>query len=125
MTPAEKEQNKKETRALLEGFWPAAFNFDNPQPLKIGITEELVADAKKRGLPFPYEVIKAAVALYTSRKKYYRALSNGRERIDLEGKPTGKPQENERIWAKILLRKKIRQEKREARERAMIQEQGD
>ena len=51
-TQEEKQQHQREARALLEGFWPEGFSFSAPKPLKIGITDDLVADAERRGLPF-------------------------------------------------------------------------
>ncbi|MFB9085143.1 hypothetical protein ACFFW8_03810 [Erwinia tracheiphila] len=52
-TQEEKQQHQREARELLEGFWPEAFSFSAPRPLKIGITDELAKDAEKRGLPLP------------------------------------------------------------------------
>ena len=66
-TQEEKQQHQREARALLEGFWPEGFSFSAPKPLKIGITDDLVADAERRGLPFTREEIKAAVRLFMRR----------------------------------------------------------
>ncbi|ENL7131959.1 hypothetical protein AB6A48_004614 [Escherichia coli] len=48
----EREQKRREYRALLEGFWPDAFNFSRPRPLKVGILAELIGVLR----PFPPKV---------------------------------------------------------------------
>ena len=78
-TQEEKQQHQREARALLEGFWPEGFSFSAPKPLKIGITDDLVADAERRGLPFTREEIKAAVRLYAESYGYVLAMSEGPE----------------------------------------------
>ncbi|WP_215491470.1 ProQ/FINO family protein, partial [Escherichia coli] len=79
MTPG-KAKRLKEARALLEGFWPAVFSFRKPQPLKVGITAELMADVETRGLPFTLEMLKSSLALYTNRIDYVRAVADGCQR---------------------------------------------
>ena len=88
-TQEEKQQHQREARALLEGFWPEGFSFSAPKPLKIGITDDLVADAERRGLPFTREEIKAAVRLYAESYGYVLAMSEGPERFSLTGDPAG------------------------------------
>ncbi|EKH2437205.1 hypothetical protein O4M18_004256 [Escherichia coli] len=79
ITPG-KAKRLKEARALLEGFWPAVFSFSKPQPLKVGITAELIADVEARGLPFTLEMLKSSLALYTNRINYVRAVADGCQR---------------------------------------------
>lgn len=95
MTPG-KAKRLKEARALLEGFWPVVFSFRKPQPLKVGITAELMADVETRGLPFTLEMLKSSLALYTNRIDYVRALADGCQRIGLDGNPAGEPTEEQR-----------------------------
>ncbi|EKP3111877.1 ProQ/FinO family protein [Escherichia coli] len=104
MTSA-KVKRRKDSRALLEGFWPQAFRFSKPQPLKVGIMADIMVDIEKRGLPFTTEMVKSAMALYTNQIDYYKALAKGMQRIDLDGNPAGEPTEEERTRARKLMRK--------------------
>lgn len=114
-TPEEKQQHQREARALLEGFWPLAFSFSAPKPLKIGITDEMAADAEKRGLPFTREEIKAAVRLYAESYGYVQAMSTGMERFGLTGEREGDTTEADREWARVRLTwKRYRKARKEA-----------
>lgn len=104
MTPG-KAKRLKEARALLEGFWPVVFSFRKPQPLKVGITAELMADVETRGLPFTLEMLKSSLALYTNRIDYVRAVADGCQRIGLDGNPAGEPTEEQRTRARKQLRR--------------------
>lgn len=114
-TQEEKQQHQREARALLEGFWPLAFSFSAPKPLKIGITDEMAADAEKRGLPFTREEIKAAVRLYAESYGYVLAMSTGMERFGLTGEREGDTTEADREWARVRLTwKRYRKARKEA-----------
>ncbi len=114
-TQEEKQQHQREARALLEGFWPLAFSFSTPRPLKVGITDDLAADAEKRGLPFTREEIKAAVRLYAESYGYVLAMSAGMERFGLTGEPEGETTEADREWARVRLTwKRYRKARKEA-----------
>ncbi|EOD9104163.1 ProQ/FINO family protein, partial [Salmonella enterica] len=116
-TQEEKYQHQREARALLEGFWPEGFSFSAPKPLKIGITDDLVADAERRGLPFTREEIKAAVSLYAESYGYVLAMSTGLERFSLTGEAAGETTESDREWARVRLTwKRYRKARKEASE---------
>lgn len=116
-TQEEKQQKQREFRALLEGFWPETFSFKAPRPLKIGITDDLAADAEKRGLPFTREEIKAAVSLYAESYGYVLAMSTGMERFGMTGQPEGETTESDREWARVRLTwKRYRKARKEASE---------
>lgn len=111
----DKQQQLREARALLEGFWPEAFSFSSPKPMMLGMTDALTADAEKRGLPFTREHIKAAVTLYAESYGYVLAMSTGLQRFGLDGKPEGETTKSDRDWAKVRLSwKKYRKAKKEA-----------
>ena len=117
VTQEEKQQHQREARALLEGFWPEEFSFSAPKPLKIGITDDLAADAEKRGLPFTREEIKAAVSLYAESYGYVLAMSSGLVRYGLGGNPAGETTEADREWARVRLTwRKYRKARKEASE---------
>ena len=99
----ERKQRQMEARALLEGFWPQAFSFSTPKPLKVGITDELASDAEKRGLPFTREEIKMAVVVYTESYGYVRAISKGKQRYGMDGQPAGETTKDDRYWAQVRL----------------------
>jgi len=100
-----KKQQQRDARALLEGFWPEAFNFSQPRPLKLGVFEELVADAKLRGLPFDAAILKAAMKSYTSRYVYQQAVSKIAERTGLDGSPWGEVSAEQKAYAKVQLQR--------------------
>lgn len=116
-TQEEKQQIQREARALLEGLWPDAFSFSEARPLKIGLYDDLVADAEKRGLPFSREELKAAVTLYVESYPYVLAMSTGMIRFDLNGQPSGETTESDREWARVRLTwRKYRKARKEASE---------
>lgn len=104
ISEAKKEQ-QRDARALLEGFWPEAFNFSQPRPLKLGIFAELVADAQRRGLPFDATNLKAAMKSYTSRYVYQKAVSSITERIGVDGLPCGEVSAEQKAYAKVQLQR--------------------
>ena len=100
-----RQQKLRECRALLEGFWPEAFSFSRPRPLKLGIFEELVADAARRGLPFDAAVLKAAIKAYVCRYAYQRAMSTHSARIGLDGQPAGKVSPEQREYSRLQIQR--------------------
>ncbi|WP_046338301.1 ProQ/FINO family protein [Xenorhabdus bovienii] len=106
VTQEEKRQHEREARALLEGFWSALFCYRAPRPLKVGVLEDLISDAKSRGLPFDNEILKKALVKYTCRYKYQDALAQGGERYGLDGKACGmvSDEQQERAKGQIVRR---------------------
>ncbi|MFO8047208.1 MAG: ProQ/FINO family protein [Halomonas sp.] len=74
-------------QALL-GEWyrryGAAFFKGHTRPLKVGIHEELAALE-----PWPEKLVRRALACYVNLPRYLKAVREGAERIDLDGKPAG------------------------------------
>ena len=68
--------------ALAETY-PACFDGENPQPLKLGIHHDLMAAG------FEKAAVKRALARYCNRPRYRKALRAGAVRIDLQGQPAG------------------------------------
>ncbi|EDL1342418.1 ProQ/FINO family protein [Escherichia coli] len=113
----EREQKRREYRALLEGFWPDAFNFSRPRPLKVGILAELIADAEQRGLPFDSELLTSAIKFYTRRYVYQRALTTMKERTGLDGQIAGEVTPKQREYSLKLIRRFAAKDKAEKRAR--------
>lgn len=100
-----RREKQREARALLEGFWPEAFSFDDPRPLKVGIFNDLASDAERRVLPFDADIIKPALKVYTCRYVYQKALSRQDCRVDLEGNPAGEVSVEQRDHASAQVKR--------------------
>ncbi|EKH5561141.1 ProQ/FinO family protein [Salmonella enterica] len=81
-------KNIKNMRRVL-AFWPELFDPDNPKPLKVGVLDDLMQDISARNLTIGTGVLKAAIASYTRRIRYQKALAAGGARYDLNGQPCG------------------------------------
>ncbi|ENU5444477.1 ProQ/FINO family protein [Salmonella enterica] len=81
-------KNFKHMRRVL-ALWPELFNLDNPKPLKVGVLDDLMRDISARNLTIGAGVLKAAIASYTRRIRYQKALAAGGARYDLNGQPCG------------------------------------
>ncbi|EIX6717797.1 ProQ/FinO family protein [Salmonella enterica] len=80
-------KNFKHMRRVL-ALWPELFDLDNPKPLKVGVLDDLMRDISARNLTIGAGVLKAAIASYTRRIRYQKALAGG-ARYDLNGQPCG------------------------------------
>lgn len=81
-------KNFKHMRRIL-AYWPELFNLDNPKPLKVGVLDDIQRDIAARSLTIGAGVLKAAIASYTRRIRYKRAIAAGGSRYDLNGQPCG------------------------------------
>ncbi|ECI8024613.1 hypothetical protein E2G82_10325 [Salmonella enterica subsp. enterica serovar Ramatgan] len=81
-------KNFKHMRRIL-AFWPELFDLDNPKPLKVGVLDDIQRDIAARDLTIGAGVLKAAIASYTRRIRYKKALAAGGARYDLNGQPCG------------------------------------
>lgn len=81
-------KNFKHMRRVL-AFWPELFNLDEPKPLKVGVLDDIQRDIAARSLTIGAGVLKAAIASYTRRIRYKKALAAGGARYDLNGQPCG------------------------------------
>ncbi|WP_252179613.1 ProQ/FinO family protein [Endozoicomonas sp. 4G] len=104
------ELSSSEALRLIRERWPEAFRVASPRPLKVGIHNEM----KQTG-EFPVSTIKKALKLFTQQDRYLSSIKEGRNRIDLNGKPAGKVKLKEAVNAEILLyqRHLARQKKHE------------
>ncbi len=116
---SQKSKNRSANQAavaLVSETYPLAFDRKNVRPLKIGIQEDILADAK-----LPKGKVKRALASYVRSGHYLRSLQPGAERVDLAGQPAGLVTDQEAEHAKSLL-KKMRQD-REQRQQAEKEQQ--
>ncbi|MGG5948943.1 ProQ/FINO family protein [Salmonella enterica] len=81
-------KNFKHMRRVL-AFWPELFSLDNPKPLKVGVLDDIQRDIAARDLTIGAGVLKAAIASYTRRIRYKKALAAGGARYDLNGQRCG------------------------------------
>lgn len=81
-------KNVKHMRRIL-AFWPELFDMDNPKPLKVGLLDDIQRDIAARSLTIGAGVLKAAIASYTRRIRYKKAIAAGGARYDLNGQPCG------------------------------------
>lgn len=81
-------KNLKRMRRVT-ALWPALFNHDNPKPLKVGVLDDLKQDITARGLNVGTGALRAAIASYTRRIMYKKAIVAGGARYDMNGQPCG------------------------------------
>lgn len=81
-------KNFKHMRRVL-ALWPELFDLDNPKPLRVGVLDDLMQDISARNLTIGAGVLKAAIASYTRRIRYQKALAAGGARYDLNGQLCG------------------------------------
>lgn len=98
-------KNFKHMRRILT-FWPKLFNLDEPKPLKVGVLDDIQQDIAARGLTIGAGVLKAAIASYTRRIRYKKALAAGGARYDLNGQPCGEVTPEQQQEAADELKKK-------------------
>ncbi len=87
-TGTKSSRHNRKKLELLITHWPAAFNLDAPRPLAIGTAELMAVDMCARGITGAGK-IRAAVAMYTRRASYLKALIAGGARYNLAGEPVG------------------------------------
>lgn len=106
-TKSSKHNSKK--LELLITHWPAAFSLEAPRPLAIGTAELISADMCARGITGAGK-IRAAVAMYTRRISYLKALAAGGARYNLAGEPEGEvtPEQQQRALDTLATTKKKR-----------------
>ncbi|EBC1278337.1 proQ/FINO family protein [Salmonella enterica subsp. enterica serovar Uzaramo] len=81
-------KNFKHMRRIL-ALWPELFDLDSPKPLKVGVLDDIQRDIAARGLTIGAGVLKAAIASYTRRIRYKKAIAAGGARYNLNGQPCG------------------------------------
>jgi len=86
---------------LIEAF-PACFSRSAPQPLKIGLGEELMALASVHPAlaDLTRTRIRRALKVYTGAWAYRKALAKGGPRYDLDGQPAGEVTPEQQVFAR-------------------------
>jgi len=86
---------------LCQAF-PACFSRSAPQPLKIGLGEELLALAGVHPAlaDLSRTQIRRALKVYTGAPAYRKALAQGGPRYGLDGQPTGEVTPEQQAFAK-------------------------
>ena len=98
--------------ATLCDRFPAAFSLKRPQPLKVGVGNEIA-----KMLDINPRAVGLALGFYCNRSAYLLACKEGATRVDLDGNPAGTVTERDAAHAEKLLeeRRAIWRAKREAR----------
>ena len=86
---------------LMEAF-PACFSRSAPQPLKIGLGEEVIALAGIHPAlaDLSRTQIRRALKVYTGAAAYRRALAKGGPRYGLDGQPAGEVTPEQQTFAR-------------------------
>ena len=72
---------------LFERF-PACFDWADPKPLKIGISDDLLASGAL-GAGVGVKALRRMLSGYCARPRYLKTLLEGATRVDLQGRPAG------------------------------------
>lgn len=80
--------NRKKILKLV-AHWPALFSLDECKPVKVGVADDLLADARARGLDTTEGQIRFGLCSHTHRVLYLKALVAGGHRFDMNGQPCG------------------------------------
>ncbi|MFO7639973.1 MAG: ProQ/FinO family protein [Candidatus Competibacteraceae bacterium] len=87
----------------LHAAFPACFNRTAPQPLKIGLSEELLAQAGVHPAlaDLSRTQLRRALRVYTTAPAYRAALAQGGPRYDLDGQPAGEVTPEQQALARV------------------------
>ena len=103
----EEQRQKRMQEALiwLMDTFPACFKLDTPQPLKIGIFDDIIQIVETKD---PTDVptrgsLRKAIKYYIQNRLYYAAMLTSSHRYDLEGNMAQEVTDQEREYAKIRL----------------------
>lgn len=83
--PRRRDVQLRQRAEKFKGWWPDLFDLTNVKPLKLGIDQDLLADAQARGIDLPMEHIKRFLARWTQRHAYWSATLKGEYRHGLNG----------------------------------------
>ena len=84
--------------ATLCDRFPAAFSLKRPQPLKVGVGNEIA-----KMLDINPRAVGLALGFYCNRSAYLSAFKEGATRVDLDGNPAGTVIERDAAHAEKLL----------------------
>lgn len=102
---AKKLRQGQEAIASLVAHWPPLFSLEQPKPLKIGISADILDDIKARELDLTRAKAGAAMMFYTQTPVYLEAVCAGGNRFDLSGLPCGEITEKQKAYAQEQLEK--------------------
>lgn len=103
MSTKKHAEKRQQARQLLTCLWPKGFDFDAPRPLKVGITQDMLASAKERDVPLLLSDVRTCLRIYTMRMRYQKSLIKGGDRFDLDGNPCGTVTPEQQEMAKQTL----------------------
>ena len=113
----EKQRQARAHQALLWlcHTYPACFDLQDPQPLKIGILKDLFSPVT----PPPtadqpsHNSLRRALSQYTRRRRYHQALLNAAHRYDLTGHPCDDltPEQRAHAQAQLETKDQVKQQK--------------
>jgi Activator of osmoprotectant transporter ProP len=107
--------------AAFKELWPQAFVDQNPPPLKIRITKDILDSGLPKDRPFTEREIQKGLQRYCNLPKYKKGLKKaGRIRIDLDGQPAGQvsPDEAEKAREKLQFMEQAKLDKARAKAEA-------
>ncbi|KAA0875947.1 DNA competence protein [Nitrincola tapanii] len=119
-TPKARSKNRAANLAalqLLQDAYPQVFAAQPVRALKIGIQEDLIADAK-----VAKNKIKRALASFVRSPNYLRSLQAGAARVDLQGQEVGEVTAEEAEHARQQLREmhKLRKQRQKEQEQEAL-----
>lgn len=93
---------------LLASRYPHLFTPGDFKPLRVGIFYDLNRDRKLGHLAVTVEPLRLALAQWSNEVGYLKAIAEGGQRYDLDGKATGEVTEEHRKRAAGMLKKAVR-----------------
>lgn len=107
LTPTAR-RNRRRMDNLIKHF-PEVLRRKEPMPLKVGILDDMVNSLQARGATMGPGQVKAALAGYTSARRYLRALAAGGPRYGIDGQPCGEvTPEHQQIAADAIYQQNAR-----------------
>jgi len=116
----EENRSIKEILDLFKELWPQTFT-DPPQPLKIGIFQDILDSGLPAERPFSKREAEEGLRLYTIKRRYKKTLQvAGLARIDLDGQPAGEvsPEAAQSARAIVFAYEQAKKNKKQAKKQA-------
>lgn len=101
----QRQERRQEALIWLKDTFPACFNLNHPQPLKIGIFDDILHLLEEKDpLNLPTRVsLRKAMRYYSENHLYHKAILTSPHRYDLKGDMAQDVTDQERDYAKIRL----------------------
>lgn len=115
------ERSPKMMISAFKELWPQIFVDQQPTPLKIGISKDILDSGLPKDCPFTAREIQKGLQRYCNVPKYKKGLrKEGRIRIDLDGQPAGQvsPEEAEKAREKLKSMEQAKLDKARAKAEA-------